>query len=308
MTERRIEWKVALGFVCLAFLRGLGEDRLAEAMHSQRFAATCLSDGIASVILLGWTLARGHKLPGRRGWLALLLLISVSLAGLGLWRPYVDEVFHLHYAKAVQQELILIAGPLWLALLGALRWVPETTPRRTVGAVLAGVAAITLLLKENDLTLVAASVPVLVLTAIQAIAVVWTWSYAKRSLARVRADTAAACGLLLSATLNGTISLVAERPQWQPVDWRSAAISLAYGIIVAVVAGVLWYWLLQRMELAAFTMQTLAVSLSGLLLQFVLFGFLSWRLDLALALGGGALVVALRALPEDDEPVLLHVR
>ncbi len=306
MTERRIDWKIALGFVCWAILRGFGEDRLAAAMNGQRFAIL-LTDGIASIAMLGWALRHDYELADRRGWSALLLLLTINLAGLGLWRPYVDDVFHLHYAKSAQQMLLLIAAPLWLALLGALRWVPEATPRRTAGAALAGIAAVTLLLREDDLTLVAASIPVLVLTAIQAIAMVWAWSYAKRSLVGVRPTAAAGCGLLLSATLNGAMSLFAERPQWQPVDWRSAGMSLIYGIIVAGVAGVLWYWLLQRMELAAFTMQTLAVSLSGVVLQFVVFGFLSWRVDLAMALGSGALVVALRASLEDDEPVLLHV-
>jgi hypothetical protein len=76
---------------------------------------------------------------------------------------------------------------------------------------------------------------------------------------------------------------------------------------VSVSAGLwwLWFWLLERMTLAAFSMGSLATWTAFVLPGFVLFGFMSWRVDVALALAAAAIVVALRARVAEEQPVAL---
>ena len=68
---------------------------------------------------------------------------------------------------------------------------------------------------------------------------------------------------------------------------------------------VLWFWLLRRMELSEFSAQTVAALVAVLFVQFVWFGLLSWRVDLALTLSVGAMWTALRGGPDDEGPVRL---
>ena len=67
----------------------------------------------------------------------------------------------------------------------------------------------------------------------------------------------------------------------------------------------LWFWLLQRMTLAAFGMRALAAWASALLPGFAIFGFRQWRIDAALAIAVAAIVVALRARVAEEQPMAL---
>lgn len=82
---------------------------------------------------------------------------------------------------------------------------------------------------------------------------------------------------------------------------------LAGAAACAGLGSVLWFWLLRRLELGAFAMQIELVWLGSVLTVFAMFGFLSWRVDLALLLGVAAWITALRARAVDEEPVRLGV-
>ena len=309
MVERRAHlsgsWVVVAAFASWALLQGWVESQSTGAVPAQPFVAEFLSDGVAGIVLLMWAFGRRQRAPGRRTWTALLLVIAIELSSIALRRPLVEGALHLPAVRTSQQSLIFMAGPLWLALLGALQWVPEATPRRTVGAGLAGVAAMALLLQEREFSLTWAAIPVLLLTVVQAIAVVWTWSYAKRALLGVSTAMAAGCGLLIAAALKSIIRITTEGSHWTASGIQAGSLGRRTG--VEILSAVLWYWLLQRMELPAFSMQTQAYWLASILLQSALFGSLSWRLGIAVTLCMSALTIALRAKPDDDDPVALHV-
>jgi hypothetical protein len=67
----------------------------------------------------------------------------------------------------------------------------------------------------------------------------------------------------------------------------------------------LWFWLLQRMTMAAFGMRALAAWAAALLPGFLMYGFLSWRIDAAVAISLAALVIAVRARVTDEQPLAL---
>jgi hypothetical protein len=83
--------------------------------------------------------------------------------------------------------------------------------------------------------------------------------------------------------------------------------ALPLAVQAAVIAGswCLWFWLLQRISLAAFGMRDLAMWTASIVPGFVLLGFLNWRVDLALAIAVSAIVVALRAPPREEQPTAL---
>jgi hypothetical protein len=111
--------------------------------------------------------------------------------------------------------------------------------------------------------------------------------------------------LLLSALGNAGLSLVLDRRSWQPFAWREMAVPLLAQAAVIGCSWYLWFWLLQRISLAAFGMRALATWTASILPGFVLFGFLSWRVDLALAIAVAAIAVSLRAPRREEQPVTL---
>ena len=285
----------------------VGQSGLRQASGSEMFFVQTLREAVAGLVLLGWALWSGQRMPFRRGWWSLLLLAGVTFSGELLVRPYVIALLDQHAAKSAQQQIIWMAGALWLALLGALRWVPEETPRATVGAALAGIAGFCLLLSANQLSVRWVEMPVLVLSLVQAVAMVWTWSGARRIFARGSVTMVAACGLLVSAAIHGLATLATPQSaaELQDLVWAEVWRPLALAVVTTGAAGVLWFWLLQHLELAAFSIHPVALWTVGLLWQAALFGFFTWRSGAALALGLGAIVVALRARLEDDDPVRL---
>ena len=305
MGQRRVDLRVVAALVVWAAVElWRGSAGFARAMGGWQRA---LADGIAGALLLAWGLGRGGRAPRGEGWWALVALGVLAVAETLLWRPYVDGVLHVHYLRAPVQSMVLLAAPMWLALLGAARWVPDAVPRKTVGAAIAAVAGYCLLLKANELSLRLEEVPALVLTVIWAMALVWAWSFARRTLAGCAVPVAAGCGLLVSAAVHALATLCLPKDGAQGVSWAEMWVPMGGAVLLAGAAAVLWFSLLQRMELAAFSMQQVVLLTGGLLVQFVLFGFLSWRLDVAVALCVGAIWTAMEARAEDEEPVRLGV-
>jgi hypothetical protein len=67
----------------------------------------------------------------------------------------------------------------------------------------------------------------------------------------------------------------------------------------------LWFWLLQRISLGALGMRALATWTASIIPGFALLGFLSWRVDLALAIAVAAIAVSLRAPRQEEQQVTL---
>ncbi len=309
MTERlRAMWRTIAAFAgWVLMLRVLGASGVEQALGNHTSASHAVCEGLAGAGVLGCALLRGQRMADRRSWRPLLLLAVVRFAGEMLWRPYVDGLLHVRYVRAGLESMVLMAGPLWLALLGALGLVPETTPRRTVGAALAGLAAYCLLLQADDMTPRLWEWPALLLVWVQAMGLVWTWSYARRRLAEQPVLSVAGCGMLVLAAVHCVAALLLPAPDARSFAWGKVWGPVAVAATATGVAGVLWYWLLGHAELAVFSMQTLVLWLSAVLFEFAMFGFLSWRIDVAVLVGLGAMWVAMRARVGDDDPVLLGV-
>lgn len=312
MSDRRVDGRILAVLAGWVVARHFAiTDDLYGAMGWQIFFAEALLAGCVGVLVLGWAVARRQTRLGRRQWAALLLLSAVSASGGLLWAPYVDRLLGLGSARGAQPMMALLMAPLWLALLGALRLVPEQTPRRTVGAALAGLAGYCLLLPSDQMSVRVAEWPVLLLVLMQAIGLVWTWSFARQALAGFPLAMVVGCAMVCVVLVNATLGWVArplvDMQQPQAIAWPMVRKALPVAVLDRGVATICWYWLLERMELAAFSMQALLMMLSWMLIGLIPFGLLSWRSDVALVLMGGAVWVALRARPEDEEPVRLGV-
>lgn len=308
MGQRRLDPRLVGALVAWAGLRfGRASIGLERSMGWETFWAKAISEVIAGALLLGLGLRRSGQMPQGRGWWALVLLATLGVAERLLSRPYIDGIVHVPYVRAAAQGMVLLAMPLWLALLSALRWVPEAVPRKTVGAALAGVAGYCLLLGAKDMSLRLDETPALLLTGVFAMTLVWAWSFAQRTLWDCTAPVVAGCGLLISAAASGLAALRVPVLYAHAFVWAGVWWLLAMAVVVTGAEAVLWFWLLRRLELATFSMQQVVIWMFGVLVQFFLFGFLSWRLDVALGLGVAAVWTALRARLEDEEPVRLGV-
>ena len=96
------------------------------------------------------------------------------------------------------------------------------------------------------------------------------------------------------------LSRMFDRSSWQPLAWREVALPLVVQSAVIACSWCLWFWLLQRISLGAFGMRALATWIASIIPGFALLGFLSWRVDLALAVAVAAIAVSLRA-PRGEE-------
>jgi len=148
-------------------------------------------------------------------------------------------------------------------------------------------------------------IPMLVLQTLLGVAAVATWVFARGRLNGAPSECAAGCYLLLSAAGNAAFALLFERGSWQPLDWRQLIAPLALQAVVVACSWVLWFWLLQRVTLGAFGMRALAAWLAAVIPGFAVFGFLEWRADAAVVVALSAVVVALRAGPVEEQPVVL---
>jgi hypothetical protein len=207
--------------------------------------------------------------------------------------------------------LIALAAPLWLALLSALQWIPDQVPRAVAGASIAGIAAATLTIPEAAYTPAPNQIAVVVLHLLLAVLSVFTWSYARPRLAA--ASTAATAGCFLLLTALGQIALAPLLTPDQPtsLSFHEAAIPLLLTAALNAASWLLWFWLLQRMSLAAFGMRALAAWTAAIVPGLFLYGFLSWRPSLfwrpaaAVLIALTALAVALRARTADEQPLAL---
>ncbi len=303
---------VYLAFLALVLLEGWPErgSSLAAAMQGQTFAAQAISSLLAASLLLCLSLLRRNGPPNRQQGMAIVLLVSVPMvttllvASSDLQRPawFAPSPWGLRLLAA-------LAAPLWLALLSALQMSKAVVPRVLSGATIAALAGACLLLPGPSITLRSArEISATVLTVLVAILTVWTWSYASQALVRLSPIVAAAAACFVAGLTSTLLSLLLERPQWQHVNPREVLLPLCINVVLFTVpTTVLWYWLLRAMPLPAFSMQAIAAWFLPGLSGFFFFGFRAWRVDAAILLGVGGLIVGLRAGPYDDELTSLHV-
>lgn len=267
-----------------------------------RFAVSSL---LAGAVLLLVGVARRRRMLDARQWLVLLVLLFPQWLASPLTAPAIRSFPWLHETGWGVAFLLTLAAPLWLALLSALQVVSVQVPRAVVGATIAGIAAVCLVVPTEAYAVAPKQMPVLVLQLVLTILTVFTWTYAAPRLAGAGTLAVAGSYLVLSALGNTGLSLLLERSAWQPLEWREMAMPLLVQAVVIACSWSLWFWLLQRMTLAAFGMGALAMWTASMLPGFVLFGFMSWRIDVALAIAVAAIVVALRARVADEQPLAL---
>jgi len=133
---------------------------------------------------------------------------------------------------------------------------------------------------------------------------VFSWAYARPHLAATSTAAAAGCFLLLNALgAMATIPFLTAAPA--QLDWQQAALPLVLAALLNLATWWLWFWLLERMTLAAFGMRALATWAAAIVPGFVLVSLTNWRNDAAFVIAIAALVAALRARTADEQPLAL---
>jgi hypothetical protein len=266
---------------------------------------SALSSVLAGAALLLFCVTQKRRMLNAKQWLALLVLLLPQWLALLLTAPTIRSFPWLHETGWGVAFLLSLAAPLWLALLSALQVISVQVPRAVVGATLAGIAAVCLVIPIDVYAIAPNQIPALMLQLLLNILIVFTWTYAAPRLTAVSALAAAGSYLLLSALGNASFSLLFERSARQSIEWRELAIPLLVQAAVIACLWTLWFWLLVRMTLAAFGMRALTMWTASIIPGFVFLGFLIWRVDLALAIAVGAIVIALRARGVDEQPMAL---
>ncbi len=304
----RLTRRIVVAFIALAILQGfisaLLSQRYADAMQGQTLTATALVSALAAVVLLAWTIARRQSLPSPQQWLALLLLASPQLLAILLEAPYTSWA---HPAGWAAIFFLLLAAPLWLALLTALRVLDIEVPRAVSAASIIGIGAVCLVVPTVGYAVMLDTISNLLLHLLLTLLTVYSWAFARTRLAPLTATAAAGASLLLGATSSAVLAFISERPYWHPID-RHGLLYILPLVLLATAAGTcLWFWLLTHMALPAFSMNTLALWIAATLGSAVLYGFLTWRVDFAIMIAVTALIVALRARVSDEQPLALGI-
>jgi hypothetical protein len=300
---------VIAAFIALAVLAGpittFAFTPFPFAMPGWTPLGSAVSSALAGTVLLLIGGARKRRKLDGRQWLALLVLLLPQWLGSPLTAPSIRSFPWLHETSWGVAFLLTLAAPLWLALLSALQFVTVQVPRAVVGATIVGIAAVCLVIPSEAYAIAPRQTTVLVLQLLLAVFTVFSWMYARPRLAGTGVLATAGSYLLLSALGSAGFLLLLERSAWQQPEWREMVVPMLVQAAVIGATWVLWFWLLERMTLAAFGMRALATWTASIAPGFVLLGFMSWRIDVALSISVGAIVVALRARVADEQPVAL---
>jgi drug/metabolite transporter (DMT)-like permease len=309
----RLTRSVVAAFVALAVLVAIvpvwTKGALDFLLPFQELAGSALCFSVAGIVLMLLGAAVKQRMLDARQWLAILALLMPQWLTHALDVSYVGDVRWLHSPPSGYGFLLSIAAPLWLALLSAMQRVQEEVPRAVAGAAIAGIGAVCLVHSTHDYSVEPKQIPVALVQLLLSIATVYAWAYAKPRLALAGTLMAAGSFLLLSALGEGGFWLLSERRSWQPVEWGEVVAPLLLQAGVVAASWWLWFWLLERMTLAAFGMRAVAVWAAVLIFALANSDLLDWRLDwrmyVALAISVGAIVVALRARVSEEQPVAL---
>ncbi len=133
---------------------------------------------LAGAVLLLVGVARRRRMLDARQWLVLLVLLFPQWLASPLTAPALRSFPWLHETGWGVAFLLTLAAPLWLALLSALQVVSVQVPRAVVGATIAGIAAVCLVVPTEAYAVAPKQMPVLVLQLVLTILTVFTWTYA----------------------------------------------------------------------------------------------------------------------------------
>lgn len=307
--DARQSGQIYVAFAALALLAGgtssYAAGMLVEAFQMQVYAAEALSLGLAGAVLLVFCVARGERLADGGVWSAALILMVPQWCASLLAPPNGAVAPWLHGLGWGAVLLLGVAAPLWVGLASALEVVREETPRVALGAAILGIGAIFLVLPQSSYSLRWNQAIQLTLQVVLGVVTVVTWAAARERISGKSPLQAAACYLILSAAGNAGFALLYERAGWQKVAWHDAWIPLLLDAGLAAVVWWLFFWLLQRMTLVAFSMRPMAVWTTAMLPGFAYAGLVDWRMDAAVTVSLAAVVVGLRARVAEEQPLAL---
>ena len=301
---RRI--RVSVAFAALACLEGPVRSYEATvtgplSLRVPLFQA--LSALFSGVVLL--IVGRTRRRLDRPGWIAVIAL------AIPLWAQSVLALSIFRGTAWMQSPswgvllLLSVAAPLWLALLAATGCIRDEVPRAVAGASIAGIGAVLLVIPEDTYRFSANQIVVAILCWLLDVLVVGSWAFARHRLRDVSPARAAGWFLILFAVWQLGLACMGDQPLLEGLNdggtWAVMGVDAAAGACM----WWLWFWLLQRMMLSAFGMRALAAWVAALVPGFVTFGFLQWRIDAAVLIGIGAVVVALRARVAEEQPTAL---
>ena len=300
---------VVVAFVALAILAGPIRS-LDYRVFDFPWVWPAPGGGVATAVLAGFvllliSLLRRERMLRGKQWMALVAMLLPQCLNLVLNPSSGRAVPWLRDTPWGVAFLLSVAAPLWLGLLAALDVIPVEVPRLVVGAGIAGVGAVCLTI-PTDVYRVAPNQAVALLVHLAvSVLVVFTWAYARPILAVAGTLSVAGSFLLLSSLRDAGFGLLFRQGTWTPMNWRAAALPLLVEVTVSAGLWCLWFWLLGQMALAAFSMGLLAMWTASMIPGFLAFGFMSWRIDVALVVSMAAIVVALRARVAEEQPVAL---
>ena len=290
-----------VAFAALALLLGplasAAADPLATAMRFQPLAGTAITSALAgSVLLIFALLCKQRPAP----------LLPLLLLAFPHWLTLLlSAVPALHQPPWAVPLFFAVAAPLWLGLLAAAQIIALDPPRTAIAASIAGLAAVCLIVSTDAYTPAASQMLATALHLALAILTVGTWAFAARRLKGAKILPTAASFLLLNAAGTSLLWFLLERVTWQPLSWSSATVPILAQAALLAASSPLWFVLLRRLPLAAFSMHPLAAWTASVLSGLVFFGLRNLRADTAFLLALAAVLAALHAPPADEQPVTL---
>ena len=297
-----------LAFILLAVLAGPVDQYVSPwfllGSPLPRFTSLAVVSTLALLVLVAIAILRRNRLPTRRNWIALLVLIVPQWCAAATG-PNLPSPAWLHQIGWGTALIVSLAAPLWLAFAASASWIPQEVPRSLLGAVIVGVGALCLVLPADALGVGWSQVPSLFLNIALGVAIVCSWSFARSRLEGCPAITAAAAYLGLSVCGYLAFAYAFDHASIPATDWRGLILPSTFEIIQLALSWSLWFWLLQSVSLAVFSTRLLASCTAALLPGFVFFGFREWRMDAAVFISLAALAVCLRANPAQEQPTAL---
>lgn len=295
--------KLYLAFIALAFLAGPIDQSISSAFlvgsPLPAFHSLTIASLLAAAVLGIFAAARRAGLPNQAESLALLVLIVPQWLFV-LFGPNTTSfaALHLGWGTAL---LFSLAATLWLGLLSTTDLIDLEVPRAAVAAAIIGIGAICLSLPVDATGVTLRQVPAMLLNVLLGLMIVGSWIFARPRLIDCPIPSAAAVYLALSAFGYAVFALIYERDSWRASDVHVSWITVLPEIAVLIVSWCLWFWLLQKLSLAAFSMRMLANCAAALLPGFLSFGVGQWRMDVSFVISCIAVAVALRATPAEEQ-------
>ena len=299
--------KLYLAFVALAILAGPVDQSISSSFLAgsplPTFHSLAIAALLTAIVLAALAAIRRDRMPNRAEWSALLILIVPQWCYV-LIGPNSSPLraLHLSWGTAL---LLSLAAPLWLAQLAAANVVRTEVPRSIVAAAIIGIGAVCLSLPVDAIALTWRQTPAMLLNVLLGIAIVVSWALARLRLGNCPVAPAAAVYLALSFLGYAAFAAIYERSFWHAADWQLSWATLLPEIATLVVSWLLWFWLLAKLSLGAFSIRMLANCAATLLPGFAFFGFGRWRMDAAFVISCIAVAIALRATPAEEQPVSL---